>query len=164
MMERFREHSEELGNNEIDDLEVIGTQASADDDIFDAIIGHIEDIFMEQNFQELQKCFMEKHWHEFEDKEENKLCYMDIFKEYIDIIEKHIETHLMMNIPNFSMEKFIEQLQTRRSELDGEVFEILFTFSDFTAFKEMFLDYKAVKDGRVEDLSKGICITSGGLH
>jgi hypothetical protein len=40
----------------------------------------------EQNFQELQKCFMEKHWHEFEDKEENKLCYMDIFKEYVRIL------------------------------------------------------------------------------
>jgi hypothetical protein len=26
---------------------------------------------------------MEKYWHEFEDSEENKLCYMDIFKEYV---------------------------------------------------------------------------------
>jgi hypothetical protein len=29
---------------------------------------------------------MEKYWHEFEDKEENKLCYMDIFKEYVRIL------------------------------------------------------------------------------
>jgi ADP-ribosylation factor 2-binding protein len=36
--------------------------------------------------------------------------------------------------------------RTRRNELDGEVFEMLFTFSDFTAFKEMFLDYKAVSN------------------
>jgi hypothetical protein len=34
--------------------------------------------------------------------------------------------------------------RTRKDELDGEVFDMLFTFSDFTAFKEMFLDYKAV--------------------
>ena len=32
----------------------------------------------------------------------------------------------------------------RRDELDGEVFEILLTFSDFLSFKEMFIDYKAV--------------------
>jgi hypothetical protein len=29
----------------------------------------------------------------------------------IDIIEKHIETHLVKKIPDFSMDKFIEQLQ-----------------------------------------------------
>jgi hypothetical protein len=30
-------------------LEVVTTQGSADDDIFDEIIGHIEDIFMGKN-------------------------------------------------------------------------------------------------------------------
>lgn len=33
----------------------------------------------------------------------------------------------------------------RKNELDGEVFEVLFTLTDFTAFKEMFLDYRKVK-------------------
>ena len=32
----------------------------------------------------------------------------------------------------------------RKDELEGEVFEILLTFSDFMSFKEMFLDYRAV--------------------
>lgn len=36
-------------------------------------------------FQELQKSFMEKYWNEFDDNEENKLVYMDIFKEYVSI-------------------------------------------------------------------------------
>jgi len=36
--------------------------------------------------------------------------------------------------------------RARKDELDGEVFDVLFTFSDFTAFKEMFLDYKAVSN------------------
>jgi hypothetical protein len=30
-------------------LEVVNTQTSADDDIFDAIVGQIEDIFMGKN-------------------------------------------------------------------------------------------------------------------
>lgn len=32
----------------------------------------------------------------------------------------------------------------RKDELDGEIFEMLNTFSDFVTFKEMFLDYRAV--------------------
>lgn len=31
-----------------------------------------------------------------------------------------------------------------QDHLDGEVFEMLYTLSDFSAFKEMILDYKAV--------------------
>ena len=32
----------------------------------------------------------------------------------------------------------------RKDELEGEIFEILLTFSDFVSFKDMFLDYRAV--------------------
>jgi hypothetical protein len=35
-------------------------------------------------------------------------------------------------------------LRERKNELEGEIFEMLLTFSDFLAFKEMFLDYRAV--------------------
>jgi hypothetical protein len=33
-------------------LEVVSTQTSADDDIFDAIVGQIEDIFMGKNIHD----------------------------------------------------------------------------------------------------------------
>ncbi|PSN40493.1 ADP-ribosylation factor-like protein 2-binding protein [Blattella germanica] len=94
-----------------DDLGIVTTHGSAEDAFFDSVIGHIEDILMEEGFQHLQRCFMEKYWHEFDDNEENKLCYMEIFQEYINVIERHIETHLANKIPNFSMQRFIEQLQ-----------------------------------------------------
>lgn len=32
----------------------------------------------------------------------------------------------------------------KQAELEGEVFEVLSTITDFLAFKEMFLDYRAV--------------------
>jgi len=35
-------------------------------------------------------------------------------------------------------------LRARRKHLEGEVFEMLLTFTDFVAFKELVLDYKAV--------------------
>ena len=34
------------------------------------------------------------------------------------------------------------ELEERKLDLEGEVFDMLFTLTDFLAFKEMFLDYK----------------------
>ena len=42
--------------------------------------------FSEDFFQELQNEFMEKHYHHFEDVEENKLIYTDIFTQYVSVI------------------------------------------------------------------------------
>lgn len=42
-------------------------------------------LLSDPQFQELQKSFMEKYWNEFDDSEENKLVYMEIFKEYVSI-------------------------------------------------------------------------------
>lgn len=35
------------------------------------------------NFVDLQREFMDKHYHHFEDKEENHLIYTDIFQRYV---------------------------------------------------------------------------------
>jgi len=127
---------------------------------FDEIIGHIEDLLMEDDFQQTQQRFLDKYWNVFEPIEENKLIYMDIFEEYNKAIESYIDRSLKKAIPLFNMESLLKQLSERGAELDGEVFEVLSTFTDFLAFKEMFLDYRAVKEGRVQDLSTGISITS----
>lgn len=37
----------------------------------------------EEEFQQLQQSFMEKHYLEFEDSDENKLSYTPIFNEYV---------------------------------------------------------------------------------
>ena len=39
--------------------------------------------FVEEEFQELQDDFMEKHYEEFEETEENKLIYTEIHKQYV---------------------------------------------------------------------------------
>ncbi|KAL1124171.1 hypothetical protein AAG570_001941, partial [Ranatra chinensis] len=98
------------------------------------------------SFQELQKNFLDKYFSEFDEEEENKLCYTGIFQEYISLIENYIESKLKASLPNFNMEEFYEELKKRKTELDGEVFEMLFTLSDFLAFKELLLDYKAVSN------------------
>lgn len=39
--------------------------------------------FSDEEFQQLQQSFMEKHYREFENSEENKLSYTAIFNEYV---------------------------------------------------------------------------------
>jgi hypothetical protein len=40
----------------------------------------------------MQEKFFSRYCDEFEDKEENKLSYMKIFKEYTSMTEKYIES------------------------------------------------------------------------
>ncbi|XP_022098080.1 ADP-ribosylation factor-like protein 2-binding protein [Acanthaster planci] len=143
---------------EFQEEELAKSSSSIADTKFDMTIGHIEDIIMEDEFQRLQNDFLEKNYLHFEDTEENKFIYTDIFKEYNLLIEKYIEDQLVARIPGFDMEDFTKQLQKRKN-LDGEIFEILLTFSDFLSFKEMFLDFRAAKEGRTVDLSAGLIVT-----
>ncbi|CAH1780371.1 unnamed protein product [Owenia fusiformis] len=142
--------------------ELATSSSSIADTKFDITVGHIEDIIIEDKFQNMQACFMDKYYREFEDTEENKFCYTDIHKEYLELVEKHLDTELNERMPGFSMDEFSKQLISRKQDLEGEVFDMLLTFSDFLAFKEMFLDYKAVKEGDTIDLSSGFTITPLG--
>ncbi|KAK3709777.1 hypothetical protein RRG08_028810 [Elysia crispata] len=162
-------HSNANGNNEgeVEEMdfshsdlieEDLATGLSSKDVKFDTIIGHIEDIVMEESFQIMQNGFLEKYYKEFDDTEENKFCYTDIHKEYITLIEAYLDSELKKRLPDFSMIEFSQQLQLRKKELEGEIFEILLTFSDFMAFKEMLIDYKAEKEGNTIDLSGGLTV------
>ncbi|XP_033613870.1 ADP-ribosylation factor-like protein 2-binding protein isoform X2 [Fukomys damarensis] len=134
--------------------------SSASDAEFDAVVGYLEDIIMDHEFQLLQRNFMDKYYQEFEDTEENKLIYTLIFNEYISLVEKYIEEQLLERIPGFSMAAFTTTLQHHKDEVAGDIFDMLLTFTDFLAFKEMFLDYRAEKEGRGLDLSSGLVVTS----
>lgn len=83
---------------------------NSEDVDFNTIIGCIEDMLLNEEFLEMQNNFMDKYWHEFEDNEENKLVYMDIFQEYQNKIEYYIEEYLQKNIGGFEMETFIQEL------------------------------------------------------
>ncbi|XP_029464603.1 ADP-ribosylation factor-like protein 2-binding protein isoform X2 [Rhinatrema bivittatum] len=134
--------------------------SSTSDAEFDAVVGHIEDIIMDGEFQLLQRNFMDKYYCEFEDTEENKLIYTPIFNEYISLVEKYIEQQLIKRLPGFSMTSFTASLQLHKEEIAGDIFDMLLTFTDFLAFKEMFIDYRAEKEGRGFDFSSGLVVTS----
>ncbi|XP_060892759.1 ADP-ribosylation factor-like protein 2-binding protein isoform X1 [Labrus mixtus] len=145
---------------DMDEENFATSSSSAADSAFDAVIGCIEDIIVEEEFQQLQRSFMEKHYMEFEDSEENKLSYTPIFNEYVDLLEKHLEQQLTNKIAGFNMNNFIQLLMQHKEEVPGDIFDMLLTFTDFMAFKEMFLDYRAEKEGRGLDLGDELLVTS----
>uniref|UniRef100_A0A8C0DHY9 ADP-ribosylation factor-like protein 2-binding protein n=1 Tax=Balaenoptera musculus TaxID=9771 RepID=A0A8C0DHY9_BALMU len=103
--------------------------SSASDAEFDAVVGYLEDIIMDDEFQLLQR-------------------------------KKYIEEQLLERIPGFNMAAFTTTLQHHKDEVAGDIFDMLLTFTDFLAFKEMFLDYRAEKEGWGLDLSSGLVVTS----
>ncbi|KAK9872913.1 hypothetical protein WA026_020266 [Henosepilachna vigintioctopunctata] len=144
---------------QVDDLELSHLGLENDSDgYFAKVIGTIEDIIMEDDFSKLLTAFKEKYWNEFEDGEENKLIYTDIFREYLETIEKYIEERLRKIIDTFDMTDFENELKTRQNDLDGQIFEILETFSEFGSFKNMLLDYRNMKMGRSIDFSTDISV------
>ncbi|KPP75238.1 ADP-ribosylation factor-like 2 binding protein-like [Scleropages formosus] len=138
---------------------VCGSCSDADAE-FDRVIGIIEDIIMEEEFQQLQHYFMEKYYMEFDDSEENRLSYTTIFNEYVELLEKHIERQLTERIPGFHMNTFTNSLMQHKDEISGDVFDMLLTFTDFLAFKEMFVEYRAEREGRDVDLSAVLVVKS----
>ncbi|KAL1777664.1 ADP-ribosylation factor 2-binding isoform X2 [Sigmodon hispidus] len=108
----------------------------------------------------LKRNFMDKYYQEFKDTEENKLTYTPIFNEYISLVEKYVEEQLLECIPGFNMAAFTTTLQHHEDEVAGDIFDMMLTFTDFLAFKEMFLYYRAEKEGRRLDFSSGFVVTS----
>lgn len=156
------EEGEETGQDsfndmEEDEFEISATGLCLEDDLFDQIIGKLEDLVVSDEFTELQQGFMQRYSGEFTNEEENKLVYMDIFQEYLKVIEKYIETHL-----DVDMNQFARMLKNRQDEIDGPLFEMLLSFSDFAVFKELMLSHKDVgslslSGQRCEILSDEMC-------
>ena len=86
---------------------------------------------MDEEFSAMQKRFFSKNCMQFEASEENKLVYTSIFKAYQDEIEKHLLARLAAEIDDFSMETFLEQLKTRKDEIDEPLMDLLLSFSEF---------------------------------
>ena len=69
---------------------------------------------MDPSFEEMQRRFCNQHCMQFEATEENKLVYMDIFKQYTDTIEGYLNSKLAECVSGFSMERFVGMLATRK--------------------------------------------------
>ena len=68
-----------------------------DDYKFDVFIEKLQEIVIEDEFENMQEDFLTKYCNEFEDCDENKLIYTEIFKKYTNLTESYIENVNMIN-------------------------------------------------------------------
>ncbi|XP_053640868.1 ADP-ribosylation factor-like protein 2-binding protein [Cherax quadricarinatus] len=139
--------------------EVLASDKTQDTLQLDSLVGHIEDIILSNEFSTLRENFLKKHCHLFDDNDENKLEYMDIFKQYTNLIEGHIEKELSSRASGFQMSLFLQEL-TSSCALDGEVFDLLMTFTDFLSFKTAMLEIKQSREDGADTLEDLLQITS----
>ena len=90
----------------------------------------------------IKRKFCEEHCGIFDDKDENKIEYTEIFQRYTSLIESTLDQKLTEKVPNFSMKRFETMLLSRQDEMDTEIFDLLLSLSDFDEFKEVMLSYK----------------------
>jgi ADP-ribosylation factor 2-binding protein len=134
----------------------------ADDDLFDSIVGRLQETVLDPEFEQLQESFLAEHSHHFTEDEENKLIYMRIFHSYVQTIEKFIAERLA----DVDMDAFCRMLSTRHHEIDEVLLELLLSFSDFHVFKELMLSSRRGGELRLTgeqtdeiDFEGSLCIT-----
>jgi len=102
----------------------------------------LEEVLLDPSFESIKKKFCEEHCGIFDDKDENKIEYTEIFQRYTSLIESTLDQKLTEKVPNFSMKRFETMLLSRQDEMDTEIFDLLLSLSDFDEFKEVMLSYK----------------------
>ena len=132
-----------------------GMGSSPEDQRFDSIVGCLEEVLMNPEFQLRQDQFCEEHCSKFFSDEENRLEYMPLFQEYSTLIETFIAERLTLHIEGFSMEEFQDMLENREGEICGDIFDLLLSLSDFQEFKDTMLSYKAAGQGQLFKSSAG---------
>lgn len=141
--------------NTDDDGEMLfsGT-GSSEENAFDEIVGAIETLLLDPSFIELQTNFLQKHCQHFEDTDENKLIYTEIFTAYTTTIESFIEKCISEDIEGFSMDAFGAMLQSRgQDEICGDVFDMLLSLGDFNEFKALMVEHRKQNEDSSSSLS-----------
>jgi hypothetical protein len=119
----------------------------------------IADLISQADFKSSCDEFYQKNQDKFEDTEENKLEYTNIYTEYVYILEQMIEANLLEKFSNDQIEAFYGTFKdnlARYEKLNPEAVDTLFSFVDFDAFKKNillsknFLDENYDKKNRTE--------------
>ena len=119
--------------------------AAGEQDSFQVLVAMLEDVMMDEAFNQKVGAFMQKHCHEFSEGEENKLVYTTLFADYTAMLEGYITAHISTQLPDFDMPAFCAALRERSDELPMTHLDLdtLGAYGDFEAFKVMMLACKA---------------------
>ena len=139
-----------------DDFEESIVNKNSDDYKFDCFVEKLQEIVIEDEFENLQNDFCEKYYKIFEDKNENKLEYTEIFNKYTKLIENYLEKNLIKRVPQFNVNDFYKMLESKKFKIDEQLLDILINFADFQNFKQLMLDYKHKKENKNDILFLGL--------
>ena len=119
------------------------------------IFKDIANLVTQADFAKAQDDFFQKNQDKFEDTEENKLEYTNIYTEYVYILEEIIEINLKDKYTDDQIEEFYAAFKDNMpayQKINPEVVESLFDFIDFEKFKKSILLSKNMTD---ENFKKG---------
>lgn len=115
----------------------------------DAIFQELRIIIQDKEFELAQRAFMEKNYDQFEDTEENKLIYTQIYEQFVSLLENIIIVKLEQKFQSDDVDNFyatfVENITKYEAE-DAVTVNSLFSFIDFNKFKESILLYKKDRD------------------
>ena len=115
---------------------------------FDRVIGALEDVIISHEFTEAQQSFLDQYCEAFDETDENKLEYTDIFKKYETLGEQLLIAGLKDRMGgDFDFGKFRQELDKNKTDELYEITEMLDCFCDFLSFKQLMVDHKRAKRG-----------------
>ena len=153
-----------LVSNEDGDEEIFASDDSgAPKDQYTLILEELEVLMMDEGLNARVDDFTTKHCHEFDDSDENKLCYTSLFAEYTALIEAYIEERLGASVKEFDMAGFCATLAERAKGCDElpPSLEMLHSMADFDAFKQLMLSTKLGLEA--EAAGGELCVSGGAL-
>lgn len=116
---------------------------------FNSAVNSVDEVITEPSFVETLKAFTAKHCDVFEPTEENKLEYTPIFESYAKLVDEYVDQRLVEK--GVDLQWFMKVLPDHMDSPDahprtGAVLELLSSFDDFHAFKDMMLQQKKARE------------------
>ena len=131
-------------------------------DSFDAVLTELEVLMMDEELNARVDAFTREHCMKFDAGDENKLEYTSLFAEYTGMVEAYIEERVGASVASFDMASFCATLSERAQSDDGlldqPAFEMLVSYSDFDAFKQLML---SARQGLAVEAQTGELCVSG---
>ena len=124
--------------------------------VFNHAVGVLEEVVMEDHFQNAQTDFFRRHRGAFAAADdagegdcggcggggENSFAHTDIHNEYVAMMDALLSDRLAdAGIGEADFLESVEEAAAERDVMDGDLWELLFSLVDFRVFKEMVLSY-----------------------